>query len=346
MTLGQTLKNRRKELGRSLEQVAALTKIHIKILTALEEDHYSELPARAFTRGFIVNYAKALKLDPNQTLETFHDFLEQKFSERPNRDQGHQGYAFEGKELEQNRRWMMVGGSLAAIFAVAVLLVFKPENHKRKEKHKEFEEEVEETTLEPGLTPAPIGSPSPSPHGPLISFTGIPNAVNSSVNPMSQKPFVFSNPSSTPAALASPTSTATPASTPAPSASPAASPSPSPTTKPDPLNKGDSLTAEEVKLRITFQAKEDALVRFKSDDRTPGMIILRKGKSLVVKAKQRLLFETNHPENLQYRGSNGSMKALEEAKGELGPNSVPHSYSGEEMGKNKLPDQVPPPKAQ
>jgi hypothetical protein len=341
VTLGQTLKNRRKELGRSLEQVAALTKIHIKILTALEEDHYSELPARAFTRGFIVNYAKALKLDPNQTLETFHDFLEQKFSERPNKDQGHQGYAFEGKELEQNRRWMMVGGSLAAIFAVAVLLVFKPENHKRKEKHKEFEEEVEETTLEPSLSPAPVGSPSPSPHGPLISFTGIPNAVNSSVNPMSQKPFVFSNPTSTPAATATPAPTVAAA-----MVTPVASPSPGLTPKPDPLNKGDSLTPEEVKFKITFQAKEDVFVRFKSDDRTPGMIILRKGRSLVIKAKQRLLFETNHPENLQYRGGNGNMKALEEAKGELGPDSAPRSYLGEEMGKNKLPDQVPPPKAQ
>jgi cytoskeletal protein RodZ len=64
VTLGQHLQNKRHETGRSLEQLAALTKIQLKILRAIEEDRYADLPAKAFTRGFIVNYAKALKLDP------------------------------------------------------------------------------------------------------------------------------------------------------------------------------------------------------------------------------------------------------------------------------------------
>ena len=51
MTLGQVLKNNRLELGKSIEQIATATRIHVKVLKALEEDQYGELPARAFTRG-------------------------------------------------------------------------------------------------------------------------------------------------------------------------------------------------------------------------------------------------------------------------------------------------------
>lgn len=74
MTLGQLLKSKRSELGRSLEQISAATKIHVKILQALENDQYSELPARTFTRGFIVTYCKALKLDSDQVLKNIMTF--------------------------------------------------------------------------------------------------------------------------------------------------------------------------------------------------------------------------------------------------------------------------------
>lgn len=233
MTLGAHLKKRRQELGRSLEQLAASTKIHIRILSAIEEDRYSELPARAFTRGFIVNYSKALKLNPNEILETYQAFLESKFAERPDRDHGHQGYAFEGRELEQNRRWMMVGGSLAAVFAIAVLLIFKPDNHRRKEKHKEFEGE---TATKPAA--------STSPAAPAHQAIYFPPEVLASKNPLERvRDLGFEMP----AASASPA--AIPATGPA--TSPIALLSSSPVASPalDPLNKGDGLTPKKPNSR-------------------------------------------------------------------------------------------------
>jgi cytoskeletal protein RodZ len=375
VTLGQHLKNRRQELGRSLEQVSALTRIHIKILTAIEEDLYSELPARAFTRGFIVNYAKALKLEPNQILSTFHDFLEEKFSERPDRDLGHQGYAFEGKELEQNRRWMMFGGGLAAVFALAVLLIFKPENHKRKEKHKEFEAEVDETA---GIAPAiPMASPGQSPgivtaaNSVQISFSNLNSGPISTSNPLPgmgslsgiapgtssssgqtqtpAAPAASATPSATPAPVTNPTTAPTLAPVAAPSTTasptPAASPSESATPKPDLLNKGDSLTPEEVKVKATFQAKEDAWIRYRSDDLPSSMMILRKGRTLVIKGKSRILFETNKTESLQIK-SQGSFQDLSIKKGSIEPKSAPKAYEGSDMGSRPLPEQIPAPKAQ
>ncbi len=326
MTLGAHLKKRRLELGRSLEQLAASTKIHIRILSAIEEDRYSELPARAFTRGFIVNYTKALKLNPNEILETYQAFLESKFSERPDRDHGHQGYAFEGRELEQNRRWMMVGGSLAAVFAIAVLLIFKPDNHRRKEKHKEFEGE---TATKPAA--------SSTPAAPVNQAIYFPPEVLASKNPLDP----VSDPGfATQQASANPT------------ASPAVSPSPAPTlaspsTTPalDPLNKGDGLTPEETKLKVTLIAKEDAWVRYRSDDLQTGIMILRKGRSLVLRARQKLRFETRHPEHFQAKTRSVTLSELKSNKIEVASDALLLEYAGQDLGSKELPEAIPTPRS-
>jgi cytoskeletal protein RodZ len=362
VTLGQIFREKRLESGRSLEQLAALTKIHIKILTALEADSYSALPARAFTRGFIVNYAKALKLDPEKILKDHHDFLEQHFQERKDRDQGHQGYVFEGKELEQNRRWMTIGATVAVVFAAATLLIFKPQNHKHKELHKEFQEEtaldadgdpveapmppptLKDTPSNP-VTVVPWALPSASPE--LTSTNSVSSSAKTSLSPLPLASLVTASP--TAPALSptvAPTATATPRSsaTPAPSTTPAPSSSatPTPEAKDDSLHKGDDLSADEIKLKITFQAKDDLYVRYQSDDRPVTMIILRKGRYLVIKASNHLVWETAHPEFLRYK-TKGSYRDLTLPKGEVNTDATVKEVSGANLGNLSVPDEVPPP---
>ena len=62
-SLGQYLRQERERRGITIEQVASATKIGIKTLHALEEDRYSELPARPFIRGFVTSYARFIGLD-------------------------------------------------------------------------------------------------------------------------------------------------------------------------------------------------------------------------------------------------------------------------------------------
>ena len=326
MTLGSHLKKRRLELGRSLEQLAASTKIHIRILSAIEEDRYSELPARAFTRGFIVNYTKALKLNPNEILEMYEAFLESKFAERPDRDHGHQGYAFEGRELEQNRRWMIVGGSLAAVFAIAVLLIFKPENHRRKEKHKEFEGETSGKTAASATPPAPVNQ--------AIYFPPEELASKNPLDPVNDPGFAMNR--------ASPSPSSTPATSPSPSLSLA---SPTATPALDPLNKGDGLTPEETKLKVTLTAKEDAWVRYRSDDLQAGIMILRKGRTLVIRARQKLRFETRHPEHFQVKTRSLALGDLKVKKAEIGTDASLLEYLGQDLGSKELPETIPTPRS-
>lgn len=314
MTLGQFLRQKRIESGRTLEQISTHTKIHLKILNSIEEDSYADLPARTFTRGFIVNYARALGLSPDQIMSEYGSFLEGKFSERPSRDQGHQGYAFEGKEIEQNRRWLIVGASVTAAFAIAVLLIFKPQNHKRKEKHKEFEE-----------TPAvvagdPAASPSVAPN-----FTGTPSQTAAASTPSAS---TAPKPSTTPKATATP--------------KPSATPSASPGAKEDKLNKGDDIDPKEVKRKLSFHAKDDLWVRWKSDDRPAMSLLLRKGRFLVIKGREKIFFETNRPERIGVRLKNYAYENMPAPKLQAVGNGV-EAYDGDELDDARLPDWLPAP---
>ena len=374
MTLGNLLKSRREELGKSIEQISVATKIHIKVLTAIENDLYGELPARTFTRGFIAADCKALRLNADQTLIDYHDFLESKFAERPDRDQGHQGYVFEGKELEQNRRWLIFGASVAGIFAIAVLLVFKPQNHKRKEKHKEFAEET--VAAEGSETPDGDGIPKPvinnsatdGPNGamsslPLASNASTPHALNlpiaavtaspvvavSTPAPTTASPTVATTPTSTPtpavtavaASTPMPTVPATSSPTPTPSSSPSPSTSPSPTPKEDKLNKGDELTPAQTKRKITFQAQEDTYVRYQADQKPASTLILRKGRLLVIKAKEKIRVETNKPEALKFKGKGSAYEDVGQAQFSVDSKGGISSEGAGTLGTQPLPDSVP-----
>jgi cytoskeleton protein RodZ len=61
--LGEWLRQRREELGISLEQAQAETRIRVRYLKALEGGEYESLPDPVVSRGFLRNYATYLGLD-------------------------------------------------------------------------------------------------------------------------------------------------------------------------------------------------------------------------------------------------------------------------------------------
>jgi transcriptional regulator with XRE-family HTH domain len=62
-TLGQTLRAAREARGETLEDVARVTHIHARQLSALEADNYATIPSTAQARGYVKNYAQYLELD-------------------------------------------------------------------------------------------------------------------------------------------------------------------------------------------------------------------------------------------------------------------------------------------
>lgn len=62
--LGDTLRERRMQLGVSLDQAEAGTRIRARMLEALENGDYTALPDPGYVRGYISSYARYLELDP------------------------------------------------------------------------------------------------------------------------------------------------------------------------------------------------------------------------------------------------------------------------------------------
>lgn len=71
VTTGRDLKRLRESRRMSLQAIADLTRINIKYLQYLEEDQHSKLPHTVFIRSYLLQYAKALKVDADQFLNSY-----------------------------------------------------------------------------------------------------------------------------------------------------------------------------------------------------------------------------------------------------------------------------------
>ena len=70
-SFGAMLQQARKTKQVSLEEAAAELFILKRHLKALEDENFADLPQAAFARGFAINYAKFLGLDPVKVASSF-----------------------------------------------------------------------------------------------------------------------------------------------------------------------------------------------------------------------------------------------------------------------------------
>ena len=73
--LGDWLRERREELGLSLEQAEAETRIRLRYLEALETEDFDALPDPVVGRGFLRNYAAYLELDPRAAVSRYGELV-------------------------------------------------------------------------------------------------------------------------------------------------------------------------------------------------------------------------------------------------------------------------------
>ena len=68
---GLALKTTREAAGRTLREVADVTKLGVRTLEALEKNQIDRLPPGIFRRAVVRSYAKEVGLDPEETLRVF-----------------------------------------------------------------------------------------------------------------------------------------------------------------------------------------------------------------------------------------------------------------------------------
>ncbi len=71
MPVGDRLVALRRERGKTLSDIESATKIMGRMLIALENNRFDELPASVYVRGYIQNYAQYLGVDPAPLLEEY-----------------------------------------------------------------------------------------------------------------------------------------------------------------------------------------------------------------------------------------------------------------------------------
>ena len=81
--VGRLLRRTREEKGLSLAEVAADTRIAERHLHLIEQDKFTELPARTYAFGFSRTYARSLGLDETEIVASLRDELDNQDEERP-----------------------------------------------------------------------------------------------------------------------------------------------------------------------------------------------------------------------------------------------------------------------
>src|SRR5580765_8670598 len=70
--IGSSLREARMRQGLDFPQIESATKIRGKYLRALEDEHFSQLPAQTYVKGFLRTYAEYLGLDGQLYVDEFN----------------------------------------------------------------------------------------------------------------------------------------------------------------------------------------------------------------------------------------------------------------------------------
>lgn len=71
MSFGATLKHEREAKGIPLQEISAKTKIGVRLLKALEDEQFDQLPGGIFDKSFLRQYARFLALDEDQIISEY-----------------------------------------------------------------------------------------------------------------------------------------------------------------------------------------------------------------------------------------------------------------------------------
>lgn len=129
LNIGKELKNRRKELDKTLEEINEQTKITIEHLKFLERNDFAFLPA-TYVKSFIGNYAKALDLDGETLVQEFDRSQEEEKRGEEEKEEEIQIAAQQSPVKQRALEWVLGVGSFALLVSlILVYMEFKSQIH-------------------------------------------------------------------------------------------------------------------------------------------------------------------------------------------------------------------------
>ena len=174
---GALLRAAREAAGLTQDAVAQQLKLAPRQVRAIEEDDYARLPGRTFVRGFVRNYARLLRVDPDAVVAALPGHESGSPLDRPTLTPTARPMAELRVQYEQRNTWSrwLIPLALLAIVAVAAVYEFtRPAAPGRRA--------AADAASAPATAPAPSparGTALPNPLEPPKADTAAPTATSS-----------------------------------------------------------------------------------------------------------------------------------------------------------------------
>jgi len=170
-SFGEQLRRERERRSISLDDISVSTKISTRLLRALEEDHFEQLPGGIFNKGFIRAYAKCVGLDEDQIVADYlvasgeDQPVPAPLPEAPPRRE-------EFQAQHDEKAWSIPWGSLAIVLLIAAIGLAIWRNRER----------MAQDQSTPAPRSAPATQSTASTQGPAPTLAAVPGqAANGAV---------------------------------------------------------------------------------------------------------------------------------------------------------------------
>ena len=299
-SFGQKLKAEREKRSISLDQISLTTKIGTRMLQALEEDKFNQLPGGIFNKGFVRAYARCVGIDEDQAV---NDYLLAAGEAPPPRTEAEMVAAAETlapkrslfvRPAEPSPRSRELPWGLFAALLLVIALALSVWTHQKHEA-------------------APVSTPVASTHAATTNASG-PNTADTG---HASEPAVAAN-------------TESRKETPAPAKGPAMQASPQPPTGKNPANKVETVPAvgappvqvpgsQSGQFTVLIQGHEDCWISITSDGKTIASYLLPAGEQRTVRGRESVVVKAGNIGGLDVlfngkkvvsQGASGEVKTL------------------------------------
>jgi cytoskeleton protein RodZ len=159
-SFGLRLKQEREKKSVTLDDISLTTKISTRMLRALEEEHFDQLPGGIFNKGFIRAYARCLGMDEEQAIA---DYLAATTISPPGKksDNEDQAPVLDPPSREENPAAAGLPWGTFAVVLLIVALGFVAWGYYSRDSQKETRDSAVPAST--SVTPTPSAEPSPQP---------------------------------------------------------------------------------------------------------------------------------------------------------------------------------------